>query len=229
MKKLILPVAVALLAGIGGGTGVAFMSMTRAGTEDSVKADSAHAKNAKDSTAHAVDDSSQAANDVAVAKDSLIADSALHALPLTPADSIRAVEKARAEFRAVPPTHGAAVSSTPAARPAVAGAAIPAAKPAALVVKPVTATGTSQVAEAVRSARNDAQQTALPEQRLAKIFGAMQSKDAARVLEQMTDSDVRTILGMMSDRQAAAILAAFPAPRAAAITKGAVHAPGSTP
>jgi hypothetical protein len=56
-----------------------------------------------------------------------------------------------------------------------------------------------------------------PERRLAKIFSAMQPKDAARVLEQMSDGDVQAIIAMLGDRQAAAVLANFPPERAAVI------------
>jgi flagellar motility protein MotE (MotC chaperone) len=58
-----------------------------------------------------------------------------------------------------------------------------------------------------------------PERRLAKIFTAMQPKDAARVLEQMSDGDVRAIIAMLGDRQAAAVLANFPPQRAAVISR----------
>lgn len=55
--------------------------------------------------------------------------------------------------------------------------------------------------------------------RLAKVFAAMQAKDAARVLEQMNDSDVRAILGSLSSKQQAAILGSFPTQRAALIVQ----------
>jgi flagellar motility protein MotE (MotC chaperone) len=62
-----------------------------------------------------------------------------------------------------------------------------------------------------------------PERRLAKIFTAMQPKDAARVLEQMSDGDVQAIIAMLGDRQAAAVLANFPPQRAAVISKLAMR------
>jgi hypothetical protein len=62
-----------------------------------------------------------------------------------------------------------------------------------------------------------------PERRLAKIFSAMQPKDAARVLEQMSDGDVQAIIAMLGDRQAAAVLANFPPQRAAVISKLAMR------
>jgi hypothetical protein len=61
------------------------------------------------------------------------------------------------------------------------------------------------------------------EKRLAKVFAAMQSKDAARVLMQMDDADVQTILASLNGKQQAAILGSFPAPRAAKLAQSALH------
>ena len=90
-------------------------------------------------------------------------------------------------------------------------------------------TSTAAVANLVRGARNEALNTALPQQRLAKIFAAMSAKDAAKVMDQMSEADAREILSLMNDRSAAAVLSQFPAARAAAITKGAIRAAGTTP
>ncbi len=59
--------------------------------------------------------------------------------------------------------------------------------------------------------------------KLAKLFGAMQPREAARVLEQMDDADVQAILASLGDRKAAAILASLPPQRAAEISRRAVH------
>lgn len=59
--------------------------------------------------------------------------------------------------------------------------------------------------------------------RLAKVFAAMQPKDAARVLEQMNDSDVRAILGSLSSKQQAAILGSFPTERAALLVQATLR------
>ena len=96
-------------------------------------------------------------------------------------------------------------------------------------INPPVVSATADLAEMVRAARNDAMNTALPEQRLAKIFAAMSPKDAAKVMEQMPDTDVRSILSLMSDRSAAAVLTQFPPARAATITNGASKTPGKTP
>jgi len=232
MKRLIIPIVIALLAGIGGGSGYAYMN-----TSPAVHADSA----AHDSTSHGStiaektrDDASGATTDAAIvdsmhSADSMSAADTSHPAPTaltTPSDSIRAMQAARATFRSEVKGY---------APPAPAAARGPMATPtngtmtSSAVAKGTDAPSTSEVAEVVRAARNDALSTALPEQRLAKIFAAMQAKDAAKVLEQMTDSDIRAILGLMSDRQAAAIIATLPAQRAANITRGGTRAPGSNP
>src|SRR5206468_3554334 len=83
MKKLIVPLAIAVLAGLGGGSGVSYVSARKAAAivgahiADSVKA---HVK-----------DSTDKAQKLQAAADSMHADSA-HVEPLTPADSIRAAQ-----------------------------------------------------------------------------------------------------------------------------------------
>lgn len=242
MKRLIIPIVVALLAGIGGGSGYAYMH-----TSPIVAADSAaHDSTAHDSTAaKGAHDSAGAAKDAAIVDSMHAADSAAstdttshaEAVPMTPADSIRALQTARTTLKAEgkPAAHGEAPVGAsralipPGAKPVDVKPAAKTAEAKAADAKALPATSTQQAAELVRSARNEALNTALPEQRLAKIFGAMQAKDAAKVLEQMTDSDIRAILGLMGDRQAAAIIATFPAQRAATIARGGSRAPGSTP
>jgi hypothetical protein len=219
MKRLILPLIVALLAGIGGGTGYAIMSIAPA----SAPAHGDSTNTAGDSTAVHADSAEAAAPDsthTALHPADLPVGAPSHdpALAPTPADSIRAEQAARALIkpesnggRSAAGTTKGAVAATAASPDASAGAARKA-PPAAALASPVSALS-----------------SALPEQRLAKIFGAMQAKDAGKVLEQMTDSDIRTVLGMMSDRQAAAILSTLSPPRAGAITRGAVRGAGGTP
>ena len=92
MKKLLLPVLIAVLAGVGGGSGFAYMRASKAFVADSVqRADSlkAHPPAAYDSSAHG-DSASHAER-----HDSL---PVVEPLPPTPADSIRAVEAARASL-----------------------------------------------------------------------------------------------------------------------------------
>lgn len=230
MKKLIVPIAAALIAGIGGGTGYAYMNSAPAAANPTA-ADSVHAP--KDSTQGeaGVADSS-AADSTGASADSLAQAAHEPELPLTPADSIRALQAARAAMKTEPgslPPHAA-----PKISPVTKDSAAPtAAKPVPQNSAPQHATTQPAAPPAKELASMAAPVAApvpgLPEQRLAKIFAAMQAKDAGKVLEQMSDADVRTVLGMMSDKQAAAILATLPAARAAAISKGATRSSGGTP
>ena len=245
MKKLLLPVLIAVLAGVGGGSGFAYMRASKAFVADSVqRADSlkAHPPAAYDSSAHG-DSASHAET-----HDSL---PVVEPLPPTPADSIRAVEAARASLHEV--TKGlpnATPNATPNTTPNTTPSTVTHAEPAHEVAKGAPAktgvtkavpanvakvetgklgTSTAAVANLVRDARNEAINTALPQQRLAKIFAAMSAKDAAKVMDQMSEVDAREILSLMNARSAAAVLAQFTAARAAAITKGATRAAGTTP
>ncbi len=228
MKQLIIPIVIGLLAGLGGGTGYTYMKTSAKYTTDSTHlADSLKAHPA-DST-HADSAHGDASPDEAAAHDSVPADSAAHgmdvqgtheaAAPLTPADSIRLLQAARRELKSAAAKPGSDAHATPSLKSQTQSVApsVPDEKASA-----------ASAANIVKDARDAAMHTALPEQRLAKIFSAMAAKDAAKVLDQMTDSDVRTILGMMNDRQAAAILTSMSATRAAAITKGGSKAPGGS-
>jgi hypothetical protein len=62
------------------------------------------------------------------------------------------------------------------------------------------------------------------ERRIAKVFTAMEPKQAAKVLEHMADSDVQIILGYVGPRQAASIMAELPPERVAALSKRAMQA-----
>lgn len=236
MKKLLIPVIIAVLAGVGGGSGFSYMRASKAYIADSLqRVDSlkAHPPAAHDSASA---DSAHTEAD-AHGADSV---SLEEHLPMTPADSIRALSAARKSLRSetagVPdakdhaPTDGKA---TPGKGAADAHAPAKGAEPADGTHKgdgkSDGKSGTAAVAEVVRAARNEAMTTTLPEQRLAKIFSAMSAKDAAKVMEQMPDSDVRSILSLMNDRSAAALLAQFSPARAAAITKGAIRANGEKP
>jgi hypothetical protein len=241
MKKLLIPVLIAVLAGVGGGSGFAYMQASKAYVVDSTHlADSLKAHPAT------VDSAKSAAHAVTEAP---VLEPVVEAPPMTPADSIRALEASRTALRtatkgvtdAAQPEHAPATvpaaadkhaAPAPAAAPDKHAANAPAksapAAPDAHAELP-KAGSTTSVANIVRDARNEAMKTALPEQRLAKIFSAMSAKDAAKVMEQMPDTDVRAILAMMSDRTAAAVLTQFPAARAAAITKGAARTPEPKP
>jgi hypothetical protein len=227
MKQLILPIVIGLLAGLGGGSGYAYMK--------------ASAKFVADSTKYAEKAAADSAARDSVVKDSLarLAPPAPHddalANPLTPADSIRALLAARDALQGAGAPHvtPSTAKHGDATKPPAAGghddhAPAPAGKGAAPAA-PKAAPTTPETVVAVQGAREEALLDPIPEQRLAKIFAAMPAKEAAKVLDQMSDKDVRAILGMMNDRQAAAILPLLPPGRAAAITRGAPKAPEKTP
>jgi len=62
------------------------------------------------------------------------------------------------------------------------------------------------------------------ERRLAKVFTAMEAKQAAKVLQHMEDADVQVILGYVGPRQAASIMAELPPERVATLSKRAMQA-----
>ena len=65
------------------------------------------------------------------------------------------------------------------------------------------------------------------EQRLAKVFTAMEPKQAAKVLQHMQDADVQIILGYVGPRQAASIMAELPPERVATLSKMAIQTKGT--
>ena len=69
--------------------------------------------------------------------------------------------------------------------------------------------------------------TAASEQRLAKVFTAMEPKQAAKVLQHMQDADVQIILGYVGPRQAASIMAELPPERVATLSKMAMQTKGT--
>jgi cytoskeletal protein RodZ len=103
-------------------------------------------------------------------------------------------------------------------------AATPSVAPHAPTVAPALPVPATAIA-AARPAGVDTGRAGTPPSpgRIAKIFGAMSSKDAARVLQQLDDSDVQTVLSGLNDKQAAAILAGFPPERAASISRAALR------
>ena len=68
---------------------------------------------------------------------------------------------------------------------------------------------------------------AASEQRLAKVFTAMEPKQAAKVLQHMQDADVQIILGYVGPRQAASIMAELPPERVATLSKMAMQTKGA--
>lgn len=223
MKKLLLPLILAVLAGLTSATAATFVNAKKASTAYAVVVADSVAKYVRDSTAAA--DSIE--NDHRVQE----AEVAAAAIPMTPADSIRSAHNepttlkaaTRGMTNAADPKRGApSVTATAPASPAAHDGA-----PATTSVKNSPALPTkvapARVVDAPRSSPAPlpaSVENGLPENRIAKIFSVMQAKEAAKVLEQMTDSDIRVILSRMNDKQAAAILVSLPATRAAAISKG---------
>jgi hypothetical protein len=65
------------------------------------------------------------------------------------------------------------------------------------------------------------------ERRLAKVFTAMEPKQAAKVLQHMADADVQIILGYVGPRQAASIMAELPPERVATLSKMSMTTKGT--
>lgn len=220
MKQLIIPAVIAILAGVGGGSGYAYMRASKQFVIDSThRADSLKTHPPTDSTEHV---GVAAAHEGAPHDSAAMSAAAVTTLPqpMTPADSIRALAATRTSLR----------DETKGLKDAKPIAGEHAAPTASHVAAPTTnAANTRAVATAITEAKREAMQTALPEARLAKIFSGMKAKEAAKVLDQMNDADVRSILTMMSDKQAGAILSSLPPARAAAISKNGSHAPAVTP
>ena len=111
--------------------------------------------------------------------------------------------------------HAPDAKSVVAAAKAV-GVEPPKTSPAAKAVG-VESPKTSAAAKAVTDSVVDAS-----ERRIAKVFTAMDAKQAAKVLEHMTDADVQVILGYVGPKQAAAIMVQLPPERAAKLGKAAM-------
>lgn len=257
MKKLLLPLVFAVLAGVASATASTFVNAKKAST--------LLAAHVADSVEKHVQDSTAAADSLEKEHKKAEAEHAEASLPMTPADSIRAAHDEpttlSAATKGVPnaadpkhgapaDAHGAAPANAHAPAPANAHAAPPAAAPASAhgsapaghddvstakspnaaapkgrVISPRAVDSHKPAAPATKSAAPasrapESVEDALPESKIATLFGKMQPKDAAKILEQMSDSDVRVIMNKMSDKQAAAVLIAFPAARAAAISRG---------
>lgn len=234
MKKLLIPTILAVVLGLA--TGSAFSYKT---AKDAAKTLAVHVA---DSLAkHAVDSTATADSVAKIEHEREIA-AAAQELPLTPADSIRLAQNPPATLEeathnlpnavdpkqsAPAPAHSngsssqavASASNRPAASKTTTAAKPPVAAPSKAQPNSRTAAPAVEPAATPAVKVPTPLENSLPERRISKIFGGMQSKDAAKILEQMSDSDIRVILGMMGDKQAAAILTALPAARAALISK----------
>ena len=148
---------------------------------------------------------SAAADSTKIGVDSTRADSAV-ATPHEAASDT--AHKAAAPRMAAPVESTAAPIVTP---PKAAG------KTASTTQKPVAAPSPS-----VPAAPDSAVEAS--ERRLAKVFTAMEPKQAAKVLEHMADADVQVILGYVGPRQAASIMAELPPERVATLSKRSMQA-----
>lgn len=224
MIRLIIIVVIGLIAGIGGGTGLAVVRARKAWTADSssrgVALDSLGMpidSVSRDSTHHGAPDSSKtAATAHAVGGDSAHT-SVASATDSTPKGAAHDPRHATTPRSAAPDSGHA---------PAAKAADVTATKPL-LPPKPLALPRPVPAASATVPAGEPP--TAMPARKIARIFAAMAPKEASRVLEQLDDADVRTILASLSEKQAASILSNFPPPRAAAISKAAMRAARSTP
>ena len=153
--------------------------------------------------------------------DSLVALSAADTLPRVPGDSLAPADSV---LRPLDSTALAADGLQRAAADSLA-----AHLPTAVMARAAAAPATSGAARSGAAATPVTRDTAgiVKERRLAKIFAAMQAKDAARVLQQMDDNDVGVVLGYLAERQAAAILGNFPPERAAQIGRQSLRSPGA--
>lgn len=115
-----------------------------------------------------------------------------------------------------PETSGDEVSAAPADAPNDAPAEDPATRPAtdADGSTSLERAGATPAASVPQSLYSDA-----GSQRLAKIFGAMDPRDAAEVLQGLTDAEVSAILVQMSERKVASILSSFEPQRAASLSR----------
>ncbi|MEO7359578.1 MAG: hypothetical protein ABI120_04570 [Gemmatimonadaceae bacterium] len=231
MKKLLLPLVFAVIAGVASSTAATFVNAKKAST--------LYAAHVADSVAKHVQDSTVTADSVQKEHQPAEVESADDALPMTPADSIRAAHDEATTLTAATkglpdatdPKHGAATEDShaaPAGHDAMPATKsnVSATKGKVITPRVVDSRKTAAPAPAIVSTAAPAPHApasvadVLSENRIASLFSKMQSKDAAKILEQMSDSDVRVILSKMSDKQAAAVLIAFPAARAAAISRG---------
>ena len=223
MKKLLIPLLIALLSGVAGGTSLTVLRVSKMAAADTTLVAKVASDDVVDHAQPSDSHDENSSSDTAAheTRDSL----------MTPAESLRAVAASRTALETQTAARGIENAHVDTAKQVKAPAARAVADLAGAKdsIQPAKSNASSikDAANAVDAARNTALATALPEERLAKIFSAMQAKDAARVLDQMEDRDIRAVLSLMGDRQVAAILSALPAPRAATITKGALKAAGA--
>jgi hypothetical protein len=192
MKPAILG-AVALVIGLGAGTGAKVMTTHPApAVADSTKADSTKADSLGGGGEHAVQQAGEA-----------------HSPTDTAVVASGAGEHAPAEAA----TRSAGPSTATPANAAAFAAALEARVGAAKEAAAKAAAKAAAAPPPVDSA------TIASQRRVAKIFTSMDAKAAAKILEQMNDNDIHVILGYVGAKQAAQILSALPPERVAKLSK----------
>jgi hypothetical protein len=181
--------AIALVVGLGAGTGAKVMTTHPAPVvADSTKADSTRADSLGEGGEHGVQQAGEA-----------------HSTTDTAVVASGAGEHVPAEAPAHDVTPKTATPANAAAFAAALEARVESAKEAA--AKAAAAPPPVDSA-AIASQR-----------RVAKIFTSMDAKAAAKILEQMNDNDIHVILGYVGAKQAAQILSALPPERVAKLSK----------
>ena len=206
MMRILIPFVAALGLSLGISTGVVMMrAPSHAALTAVAKADSIKAASLKADSAKATGDSAKVAvvHADSLHADSTHADSTHHDSVVTPA---AAAVKPVVDTTHANPAHAVPVKGTPATTATATARDVPA---------------RTAIMSATAAARSDS-----TEKRIAKVFAAMQARDAARILQQMDDGDVKVILGSLSAKQQAAILGQFPVQRAALLTRTALRGEG---
>lgn len=141
-----------------------------------------------------------------------------------------AIDSAGVSTDSVAVAHGDSIAEPLASSPAVAETTHVTGHPAAAQALAANAPGTSVESDTTPTAeRTGLPDGALTSAELAKLFAAMQARDAAKVLEQMEDFEVQVILGALGNREAAAILSNLSPERAAVISRAVIRGERSVP
>lgn len=203
MKRDLIVTAMAVILGLGSGTGVA---MLRGGAPDG-----ASSGDARDTSPGYVENEPP---DEVAATD--------NAVPSRDAASDDGARATASSASANAPT-----TSAPAT--AAASSASPSAPSPTPASPPTGSTAAATPAAAAVAAAVDDSAASRTLRRLGRIFSTMGPREAARILVQLDDADVLTILRALTEKQAGAILANLPPERAAAMSRAALREHRSPP
>lgn len=202
--------AIALVVGLGAGTGAKVMTTHPAPpVADSTKADSTKVDSLKgEGGEHGVEQAGEAR---AVTDTAVVASGSEHA-PVEKAQGDKTpIEVATAS--PIPTQHQAAP------RPTTATSSNAAAFAAALEARVDSAKNAAAKAAVKASVPPVDTAVIASQKRVAKIFTSMDAKAAAKVLVQMSDNDIHIILGYVGPKQAAQIMTELPPERVAKLSK----------